>query len=230
LMWVWLGVVTAFFSIPNSKLIGYILPAIAPLAFLIADASRLHERIAAARSSFAARSWSGHRLQAATAALAATLCVAMIVAAHYRQPKSLQALALQLQALRQAHEPVIFVGNYHYDLPIYAGLDAPVVVVDPWSAEEVAHDSWRRELVDAARFAPAEARRRLLHSDALAAALCSAPASWVIGPWPPAPEPRLLATLVPAYAAGGTALWRVVPSAPRTRAELHCAEPVVPAR
>ena len=36
LMVVWIGVIALFFSIPNSKLLGYILPVLLPLAFLIA--------------------------------------------------------------------------------------------------------------------------------------------------------------------------------------------------
>jgi 4-amino-4-deoxy-L-arabinose transferase-like glycosyltransferase len=38
LMLVWMFGILVFFSLPNSKLVGYILPALPPLAFLIADA------------------------------------------------------------------------------------------------------------------------------------------------------------------------------------------------
>ena len=41
LMWLWLAVVTVFFSLPQSKLVGYILPAAVPLAFLIGDSAAL---------------------------------------------------------------------------------------------------------------------------------------------------------------------------------------------
>jgi len=224
LMLTWLAVVTLFFSIPSSKLIGYILPAIPPLAYLIADASRLLDRPAAAEGSFANRVWSGNRLRGATALLAATVCVAAIVAAHFYQPKSLRVIALRLQESRQPDEPVIFLGHYYYDVPFYAGLPAPVVVVDPWSPADLAQDSWRRELVDAARFAPADSPRRLLRPDELSAALCSARASWVVGPWPPA-QTSLLAAQEPTARSGSTALWHIVPSAPAVRAALHCREP-----
>jgi 4-amino-4-deoxy-L-arabinose transferase-like glycosyltransferase len=225
LMLVWLAVVTLFFSIPSSKLIGYILPAIPPLAFLIADASRLLDRHAEAAGSFAMRVWSGNRLRTATVLLAATTCVVAIIAAHFYQPKSLQAIGVRLQALRQPDEPVIFVGHYYYDVPFYAGLVAPVVVVDPWSPVDLAQDSWRRELVDASRFAPADAPRRLLRPDELSAALCSARASWVVGPWPPATQTSLLAAQDPTARSGSTALWHIVPSAPAVRTALNCREP-----
>ena len=37
LLWVWLALITAFFSIPSSKLVGYALPVIAPLMALISE-------------------------------------------------------------------------------------------------------------------------------------------------------------------------------------------------
>jgi len=40
LMLVAVGSVLLFFSIPKSKLVGYVLPAVAPLAWLLADASQ----------------------------------------------------------------------------------------------------------------------------------------------------------------------------------------------
>jgi hypothetical protein len=36
-MWIWLGVVVVFFSLPRSKPIGYSMPVLFPLAFLIAE-------------------------------------------------------------------------------------------------------------------------------------------------------------------------------------------------
>ena len=230
LMLVWSAVVSVFFSVPSSKLIGYILPAIPPLAFLIADAARFLNRRSAAIHPPAQRTWPVDRLRHATALLGATACVAMAVAAHYYQPKSMQALAARLQASRHPGDAVIFVGGYYFDLPFYAGLTAPVMVVDAWSPAELAKDSWRRELVDAAGFAPAGAPRRLLQPDELGAAPCRSAASWVIGPWPPAPEPGWLAAQAPSYRSGAAALWHIVASTPATRNALRCDAPAGMAR
>ena len=41
LMWIWLAVVTIFFSLPQSKLVGYVLPVSFPLAYLIGDSAAL---------------------------------------------------------------------------------------------------------------------------------------------------------------------------------------------
>ena len=220
LMLVWAGVVTLFFSMPASKLVGYILPAVPPLAFLVAEAVvRWRVRCVAAGAS----SRLPRALFATSAALAATVCVGAVVALHYHQPKSNRALAAILRASRQADEPVVFVANYYYDLKFYARLDEPVTVVDSWLPAEVAKDSWRRELVDASRFAGVESSRRLIQPGELDALLCQARSSWVVGPWPAAGGSARFAALSPAFRSATTALWHVVPSA------LPCSGSVKPA-
>ena len=164
LMLTWAVTVTVFFSLPSSKLVGYILPALPPLAFMIAEAAR---PFWADRPTGAISRW-----LATTATIAAVGCVAATVAAHFLQPKSLKALAENLRTSRKPGEPVIFLDNFHYDVTFYARLGAPVSVVDPWLPAEVAKDSWRRELVDAARLARAGSERRLLLPDELGPALC----------------------------------------------------------
>jgi 4-amino-4-deoxy-L-arabinose transferase-like glycosyltransferase len=218
LMLAWIGTVTVFFSLPSSKLVGYILPALPPLAFLLAEA--VHP-IWAGRPIHAHRRW-----LVATALVAAAACVCAVVAAHFFQPKSNQALAENLRASRKPGESVVFLDNLYYDVMFYARLDAPVSVVDRWLPEEVAKDSWHRELVDAARFAPADSARHLLLPDELEPALCSARSSWVVGPWPVGEAPAWLAAQPPAYQSGSTALWHVVASTPRMRGTLHCREPI----
>ena len=44
LMWIWAAVIILFFSLPKSKLVGYILPAMLPLEYLCADALVLRYR------------------------------------------------------------------------------------------------------------------------------------------------------------------------------------------
>jgi hypothetical protein len=132
-MLVWFALVTLFFSAASSKLVGYILPVAPPLAMLLADAARGLP--------------TGWRTGCAIGA--AVICPLLAISAHYWQPKSLEALGLYLKANRQPGEPLIDLGAYDYDVPFYAQLDAPMTVVDPWLATEIAKDSWRRELTDA---------------------------------------------------------------------------------
>jgi 4-amino-4-deoxy-L-arabinose transferase-like glycosyltransferase len=208
----WLGVVTLFFSFPSSKPVGYILPAAVPLAYLIAMAARAM-----------AHGRSGLRRHALplTGALAATCCVGAAIAAHYYQPKSQRTLALQLRAAMQPGEPVVFVGNYYYDVPFYARLTAPVHVVDPWRPAEVAQDSWRRELVDAQGFRGAPATP-LLRPEELAPWLCGSHSAWLVGPWPTTPLAAWLADEPVAFRSGTTALWHYVATDRRWRRGLGC--------
>ena len=141
------------------------------------------------------------------------------------QPKSRAALAETLRASKQPGELVVFLDNFYYDVMFYARLDAPVSVVDPWLPAEVAKDSWRRELVDAAHLAPANARRRLLVPTELAPTLCDARSSWLIGPWPASSERAWLAAQTPVVRSDTTALWHIDASAPATRLALRCRDP-----
>jgi hypothetical protein len=108
--------------------------------------------------------------------------------------------------------------HYFYDVPFYARLHDPVMVVDDWQDPEIrTEDSWRKELVDAGQFAPSKAAAALVDASRLRAALCRAPVSWVIGPAHAldayALPPRAQAVLTER----GTTLWRVdavCPAAP----------------
>ena len=224
LMLVWACTVIAFFSLPSSKLVGYILPAVPPLAFLIADAaspfwSKSRASIAR-RPDRLTRTLTGWL--AATPALAAVVCLAAAVAAHFYQPKSLQTLGESLRGSRHVGEPVIFVGAYFYDVSFYARLEAPVSVIDPWLPADMADDSWRRELIDAERFAFTSSTRHLLHPDELAATLCRARSNWVVGPWPAPTAMPWLQAVTPTHKSGATALWHLDTQATSIRTSLHC--------
>jgi hypothetical protein len=226
LMLVWAGVVVTFFSVPSSKLVGYILPALPPLAFLMAEAAK---PLPAASAPFAAGG--GHPRAprrngwfTATTALAATTCVLAVVAAHFFQPKSLQPLGETLRAAMRPGEPVIFLDGYYYDITFTARLDLPVAVVDAWLPGDVADDSWRRELVDAARLAPPGTPPRLLKMNELAPRLCQARTSWLVGPWPAVAAPAWLAGQAPVQKTGHAALWRIEPAAPAWRSALACGD------
>ncbi len=210
LMLVWLAVVTAFFSVSSSKLVGYILPAVPPFAFLLAEAA----------SGLPAR-WRMH-----SAIGAAVFCPLLAISAHYWQPKSLEALALHLKANRQPGERVIDLEAYDYDVPFYARLDTPMTVVDRWSADELAKDSWRRELKDAERFADAATPRHLLPADRLPALLCANTGTWLIAAWPLTGGSQWLGSVRPSIQVGARALWHLQRDAPATRAVLACAAPV----
>ena len=172
LMWIWLALVAVFFSIPQSKPVGYIMPLLFPVAALAADAVAGRLRTGSTRAAHAAL---------ACAALAALMCMALVfgLAANYRHDNT--ALARTLTDLRGPEDPVVFVGDYFFDVPFHARLSAPVRVVDNWRDPAIVlHDSWRHELADAATFAPALASSLLVGADEGLALRCGAPPLWVL--------------------------------------------------
>ncbi|MBS0507897.1 MAG: glycosyltransferase family 39 protein [Proteobacteria bacterium] len=199
LMLLAMGVVLLFFSAPKSKLLGYILPAVPPLAWLIADAS------AQAGESLARR-----RRWWLTLACGAALGLSLVVGLSLDPRHSERGLGLALRAQHQDGEPVIMLRGYWYDVPFYARLRQPVLVVDDWGDPAIAQrDNWRKEVADAGEFDPARARQLLLPPQALHAALCQARVTWVIGTTQSAAELGLPAQAQAVYAQRGLTLWRV---------------------
>jgi 4-amino-4-deoxy-L-arabinose transferase-like glycosyltransferase len=200
LMIVWVLVVLVFFSLPASKLVGYILPALPPLAWLAADGFALRAPSRAAR-----RAW------ALIAALLAALSVATVAVLAFEATGSSRPLAQALAQQRRAGEPVLAIDSYPFDLAFYAGLREPLVVVGDWSDPQLRQrDDWRKELADAGDFAPAATRERALVARAsLALRLCEAPLTWVVAP---RDAPKLLPVLAdarPVAVSRDLGLWAV---------------------
>jgi 4-amino-4-deoxy-L-arabinose transferase-like glycosyltransferase len=172
LAWCWFISILVFFSVPNSKLIGYMLPAMPPLAML---ASLGWQRWAEGRS------WSG-RAFAALAATATLLAIAVSTfAEHVTQDKLAIDIAATLRRAAQPEDTVYAVGGYPHDLQFLAQLKSPMVVVQDWDAARRDNsDNWRRELLEGIQFNP-QASNLLQAPDVLAAA------SRVAGHWMVAP-------------------------------------------
>jgi 4-amino-4-deoxy-L-arabinose transferase-like glycosyltransferase len=172
LMWCWFAVVVVFFSIPQSKLVGYVLPALPPLAWLLASglssAAPVQSRLS--------------RHAGTLAVIAVLLCVGVVVGVSLAHLRSAKAMALTLREQRSPGEPVISLRRYDYDLPFYARLEASPQVLDDWHDPAIPkHDDWRKELYDAAQFDTTAGARQLIGSEALPSLLCSQPRSWVVG-------------------------------------------------
>lgn len=214
LMLCWLLLTLLFFSIPASKLLGYILPAVPPLAALMARGFVLWR----AADSRKRKGW--------FLSLAATvvLNLGVVIGVAIKQPKTLRNLGGALAARHLPGEPVFMLGKYYFDLPFYGRLQTTVAVVDDWQrAAAKPRDDWRKELGDAGRFAPASAQATLLMPNLLAARLCAAVASWVIGPETSVDTYPVL-RLVPAVASQrDIRLWRVDAARPDVFKALRCA-------
>ena len=212
LMAVWVGVVVLFFSLPASKLIGYVLPALPPLAYLIADG---YTSTATGRL--------GKRLWIGGALLAVALNAGVVAWMATHPLKSSRELAVALHARRHGAEPVVMLGHAYFDLPFYAALRRPVVVVDAWSSADIArHDNWRKELADAAHFDPEQAASTLVEPAALPTLLCAAPTSWVLSATARAASEPFLAAAERVATQGDSSLWRVDARVPALVSALGC--------
>jgi 4-amino-4-deoxy-L-arabinose transferase-like glycosyltransferase len=178
LMAVWLVVAVVFFSLPRSKLVGYILVAAPPFAFLAAAGFDAAWRAPAGRW---IRFMPGLR---SLAGLSALVCVSAVSGVALFGSSSGRTAVAAWRTTIAPGDRVVMVDDYDYDLPFYLQLAQPVEVAAGWS-RLLDSDGWRRELRDAASFAPAVARDRLLETSVLPEWLCRpGTTTWVFGDTP----------------------------------------------
>ncbi|MBS0501067.1 MAG: glycosyltransferase family 39 protein [Burkholderiaceae bacterium] len=205
LCWIWLGAIVLFFSIPRSKLIGYILPVLPPLALLAALGWQ---------RALAARPRAG-RWFAAAWLLAAALPVAITLAApRIEGGKLSRDVAAELACRAAPGDPIYALGGYPMDLPFTAQTQQPLRLVQDWARTRAeAGDTWARELFEAGDFEPATARRILLQPEVLAQA-ARQPHAWLLAPRDLPPDQRpLLAGWQPVSEGQAWALYRSAASA-----------------
>lgn len=211
---IWLVVVVAFFSLPRSKLLGYVLPAVPALALLVADG---FETLEARFGASSRRAW---RWACGAGALTG---VAAVAALALHPTHSTREIAHTLRQEVQPGEPVVMLGDYRFDLPLYARLREPVIVVDAWSGADVQRrDNWRKELADAGSFAPLAASARLIEPMALCARLTGQGTAWVVADATSAAHFGFLNAAPAVLTVRGTSLWRVDRAATALKAASAC--------
>ncbi len=178
LFWVWLIVIILFFSIPESKLIGYLLPLLPALAALIAEGIISHPAWGAAQSL---------RLPCISL-LVALFCIAGITGIAVNDTKSSRHIASVYLNQARPEEALVFLNTYPFDMIFYAKIASPVIVFDDWEqAKSSGKDNWRKELLDAANFAASTSEKRLQSYATLPAYLCAHPVTWILAPETTAP-------------------------------------------
>ncbi|MDE2406647.1 MAG: glycosyltransferase family 39 protein [Xanthomonadaceae bacterium] len=211
--------VVLFFSLPKSKLLGYILPAVPALAWLIADACGIGQAGPARL-----RRWN------LSLGISALIGLTAVIGLSINQSHSSKPIGVALRAHYQQGQPVFILKDYLYAVPFYARLQQPVHDVDDWSDPDIARrDTWRKEIADAGSFAPALARQLLIYPQALPHALCSAEVSWVLGAEDAAQTYPFLARARVVYAGNRQRLWQVDTRVTAQAAALGCRAGAAPA-
>ncbi|WP_240964680.1 glycosyltransferase family 39 protein [Acidovorax sp. SRB_24] len=203
LCWIWMVAIVGFFSVPNSKIVGYVLPVMPPLALL------------------AALGWQrwlgGHRWERALWGALCLLTVAVAVAVHglagrYAARHGTQDIARTLACQARPSDTVYALGEYPYDLPFYTQSVQPMVVVQDWTAlRRSAGDNWRRELFEGADFDPAAGR--VLQTPEVLASAAQQPGRWLVAP-NALPAAQIPAGWVAVQRGAGWSLWRSAPEGP----------------
>ena len=215
LMSIWLLFMIVFFSIPQSKLIGYILPAVPALAVLIA--------IGWCNQGDPSPSPRAHKLWRASLIVSGLAGAAIVLGVMLYPPESFRELSAELADRRQPGEPVLMLDHYYFDAAYYAALRDPVQVFAAWNDPAlVEHDSWPKELVDAARFDPDLGSRVLRLRTSFEATLCEAPVSWVMATAEASQEFVALKAAQRLAASHHAVLWRVDRTQPDMAAALAC--------
>ncbi|WP_296448039.1 ArnT family glycosyltransferase [Rhodoferax sp. UBA5149] len=168
LCWIWVVAIITFFSIPNSKLIGYVLPVMPALALLSALG---WERAMAHRAS-AGKIFVGLCLLNIGIALAIVTQVGKVTRTGRAQDIA-QALACEARP-----SDTVYVSDaFPYDLPFYAQTGQAMVVLGNWpELRRTVGDGWQRELFEGADFDAQAAK--VLQSPAELAKAGAVPGNW----------------------------------------------------
>ena len=189
----WVIAIVGFFSLPSSKLAGYVLPAVAPWCALLT--------LAIARSNTRLWQW--------VMGASALMCVVLVAVIAWQAPKSNRAAALVLAARIAPIDTVVMVDEYFYDLPFYARLTRPVIIASDWADPELpTRDNWRKELFDATRFAPALGRDVLRPLNRLDTLLCGTGTVWFVVVPKQAQRVAGLTGITRVFANANSELWR----------------------
>ena len=173
LLWIWVVTIVGFFSIPASKIVGYVLPVMPALALL---------------SAFGYGEWMKNKPQVSRRllpilALLATLMAvgATVVAGRFSLKQTATDVAQTLACKASPQDSVYVLRGFPYDLPFYTGATKPMIIIRDWAEERrSAGDNWQRELFEGANFD--ERAGRVLQGTEVLAAAGKSPGNWLLLP------------------------------------------------
>ena len=198
LVW-WVLVVVGFFSLPASKLVGYIMPALAPFCALLALAFEPPDS--------PARRWLGR-----IAGAAALFCLALIAALAIAAPKTGRDVGQVLRGLVTPADTVVLVEQSFNDVVFEARLSQVPLVATDWQHPDVlGRDSWRKELADTVRFDAARVKAVMVQVDQLAPLVCRGQRVWLVEGSNPDPRAATVPGAQVVFKGRNATLWRADP-------------------
>ena len=158
---VWFVIVLIFFSLPPSKLVGYIFPLLPAFAIIVGP-------------------WfATYRYRHATATIGGTICVCALLLATYLIPTGPIGLAKKLKEQIAPTHDVVFVGQYLFDVAVILDRKTPIYVMDDWSQRAAdLPDSIRRQFTEGREFDPMSAHA-LIGEQELRAMLSERRRMWI---------------------------------------------------
>jgi hypothetical protein len=130
-------VVVLFFSVPASKVVGYVFPALPAFAILVGP-------------------WmAGRTERLVTLGIGASLCVAGVVAAVVLQPEGTAVTVGQIRRQMAPEDKVVFYKDYFFDAALTVDRTTPIYVFGDWSRRSLEmKDSVPRQLTEGREFDP----------------------------------------------------------------------------
>ncbi len=166
LMLLWILIVILFFSIPRSKLVGYILPVLAPFAFLLADS--IKQRLPTSTQA-TTEVWLG--ISIVTGMI---FCISIVAFMTWHKQAQFNHSALQDEHGFNRDSQIVMLDQYQYDLPFYLQSRTTPWVVSNWEDPTITkNDNWRKELLDAGRFSAKIKNENLISAEELIVRLCA---------------------------------------------------------
>jgi hypothetical protein len=160
LLVIWPALIFLFFSIPASKIVGYILPVVPPLALLIGE--YIDRKISTFSTSSRKSSLLIKILPALPVFGAAIAIALLLLIPRYLEKNGIQSLAATVQAQWQPEDEIVIYRSYFQDIPVYLKTRQPLKIVDDWDDKNILNDdNWRREFYFALQHQP-EAREWLI--------------------------------------------------------------------
>ena len=163
----WVLSIVLFFSLPRSKLVGYVLPVLPAWSLLLA---RGLQDLPPRRL--------GWMLLVAVLA-----CLGSVEGLARHTPTAARDLGRALGNRLGSADQVVLVDAPLHDLSFYADLQKPAIVLSDWDSPKAREaDGWRKELSDAARFDPAAGARLLRPLSADPGLPCGTGSLWFVVP------------------------------------------------